>query len=224
MQTDYLTQNPQVLSQRIHFPFSPETTSHSIFSLSIRIAAIVPSLLPVDWNLLSRKKKRKKKKLDRDGAPVQTVQPMRVVPQRQKVGQWWSRFCFSSFFLFMWGQTLPLTSLLTFSVTKGPSFYVCFLLYLLFKIEKTLWLCVFVSSKLGPQAKHSDGKRPPVFCPTTPTGLSHTTGLNLLQLRPCSQLLRQKPEAPVIVSYSLAVMCWPQRQTQWKRGVRYDRD
>lgn len=188
---------------------SPSLQKPPLILFSLSLSGLLP-LFPPCYLLIEisfQGRKKEKKKLDRDGAPVQTIQPMRVVPQRQKVGQWWSRFCFSSFFLFMWGQTLPLTSLLTFSVTKGPSFYVCFLLYLLFKIEKTLWLCVFLSSKLGPQAKHSDGKRPPVFCPTTPTGLSHTTGLNLLQLRPCSQLLRQKPEVPVIVSYSLAVMC-----------------
>lgn len=91
------------------------------------------------------------------------------------------------------------------------------LLCLLFKIEKMLWLSVLLPTKQGPRAKCS-------VKDTSLLGSSHAMGLNLLQLRPCSQLLRQKPEARVIVSCSLAVMCWPHRLTQGKRGVRYDRD
>lgn len=210
MQTDYLTQNPQVLSQRIHFSYASETSSHSIFSISL--SGLLP-LFPPCYLLTEISFQGREKGNGRDGAPVQTGQPTTAVPQRQKVGQWWSRFCFSSLFPFMRGPTLPLTSLLTFPVTKEPSFLVCFRLYLPFKIEKMLWLCVPLSSKEGAQAKRSDRKIPPVSCSTTPTGSSHTKGLNLLQPLP---IVKTKPESLVIVSYSLAVMCWPQRLTQQK--------
>lgn len=58
-QTDYLTQTPQVLLQRIHSSFTPShpPTILSVslsFSFSFRIVIIVPFTLPVDWSLLSR--------------------------------------------------------------------------------------------------------------------------------------------------------------------------
>lgn len=104
-----------------------------------------PCYLLTEVSFQGRKKGKKQKRLGRDGAPVQSVQPIAAVPQRREVGQWWSPFGFSSSSLFMWGQTLPLTSSLTFAGTKGPSFYVRFLLYLLCKMEeKLLVVCALV--------------------------------------------------------------------------------
>lgn len=131
--------------QRINFSVAPGCSSHSIFSLSP--SGLLP-LFPPCYLLTEisfQRRKKEKKKLGRDGAPVQSVQPMTAVPQKQEVGQWWSPVCFSSSFLFTWGQTLPLTSWLTFPGTKGPSLYVRFLLYLLCKIqEKLLVVCPLV--------------------------------------------------------------------------------